>query len=43
MVFGIHIEDADSGPANGRLANQIEAAPFEVFVPALEPRMEYYE
>jgi len=40
MVFGIHIEDADGGSASGRFASQIEAAPFEVFVPALKPGME---
>ena len=42
LVFGIHIQNANRCPANGRLANQVEAIFLEVVFPVLAPRMEQF-
>ncbi len=42
LVFGIHSQNANRCPANGRLANQVEASPLPVVFPAVAPRMEQF-
>ena len=39
MIFRVHVEDANRRPSDGRLADNIDAAPFKVIVPTLVSRM----
>jgi len=39
LVLRIHVQDADRRPANGCLAAQIDALPFEVIFPPIVSRM----
>ncbi len=42
MIVGVHENCSDSSSADGRLANHIDAAPREVVLPAVAPRMEQF-
>lgn len=39
MIFRVHVEDANRRPSDGRLADNIDAAPLKVIVPTLMSRM----
>jgi len=39
LIFRVHVEDANRRPSDGRLADNIDAAPLKVIVPTLVSRM----
>src|SRR5438034_568019 len=42
LVLRIHVKDLYGSPADGRLANDVDAAPPEVFLPVFASRMKQF-